>query len=53
MPLEQWIGQIIRQKWGGQAKTATIEGEARDDDRIVADIKGPRISCTAVAIPIK
>ncbi len=37
---------------GGQARIATIEGEAQDDGRLVAHIKGPSITCTAVAIPI-
>ena len=37
---------------GGQARTATIQGEAHDDGRLVASIKGPSITCTAVAIPI-
>ena len=37
---------------GGQARIATIEGEAHDDGRLVARIKGPSITCTAVAIPI-
>jgi hypothetical protein len=37
---------------GGQSRIATIEGEAHDDGRLVAHIKGPSITCTAVAIPI-
>jgi hypothetical protein len=37
---------------GGQARVATIEGEAHDDGRLVAHIRGPSITCTAVAIPM-
>jgi len=37
---------------GGQGRTATIEGKARDDGRLVASIKGPSIACTVVAVPL-
>jgi len=43
---------IIATEIGGQKRTATVEGKVEDDGRIVANIKGPNVTCTAVAIPI-
>ncbi len=43
---------MIATEIGGQARTATVEGEARDDGRLIANIKGPSITCTAISIPI-
>jgi len=36
----------------GQKRTATVEGKVESDGRIVANIKGPNVTCTAIAVPI-
>lgn len=38
--------------WLSMERTATVEGKVEDDGRIVANIKGPNVTCTAVSIPI-
>lgn len=43
---------MIATEIGGRARTATVEGEAHDDGHLIASIKGPSITCTAVGIPI-
>jgi len=43
---------IVLTEIGGQERTATVEGKVEDDGRIVANIKGPNVTCTAVSIPI-
>jgi hypothetical protein len=43
---------MIATEVGGQRRTATVERKVQGDGRIVANIKGPNVTCTAVAIPI-
>jgi hypothetical protein len=43
---------MIATEIGGQKRTATVEGKVEGDGRIVANIKGPNVTCAAVAIPI-
>jgi hypothetical protein len=43
---------MIETEIGGQKRTATVEGKVEGDGQIVANIKGPNVTCTAVAIPI-
>ncbi len=43
---------MIATEMGGQERTATIEGKAQDDGRIVANIKGPNVTCTVIAVPM-
>jgi hypothetical protein len=36
---------------GGQNQTATITGQVRSDGWLVADVKGPNVSCTGIVVP--
>jgi len=43
---------MIATEMGAQKRAATIEGKAQDDGRIVANIKGPNVTCTVIAARI-
>ena len=36
---------------GGQGRTATITGQVRQDGWLVADVKGPKVTCTGILVP--
>jgi hypothetical protein len=36
---------------GGQGRTATVDGTLRGDGYLLANIKGPNVTCTNVAVP--
>jgi len=36
---------------GGQGRTATITGSVRSDGWLVADVKGPNVTCTGIVVP--
>jgi hypothetical protein len=39
------------QEVGGQARTATVDGTVRGDGWLVANVKGPNVSCQGIAVP--
>jgi hypothetical protein len=43
---------MVATEIGGQKRIARIEGKVVSDGRIVANIEGPNVACTAVAVPI-
>ena len=36
---------------GGQGRTATVDGQVRQDGWLVANVKGPNITCTGITVP--
>jgi hypothetical protein len=36
---------------GGQGRTATVDGKLRSDGWLIANVKGPKITCTNIAVP--
>jgi hypothetical protein len=36
---------------GGRGRTATVDGQLRSDGWLIANVKGPNITCTGIAVP--
>ncbi len=43
--------QMTAKEVGGQGRTATVTGTVRQDGWLVANVKGPNISCQGINVP--
>jgi hypothetical protein len=42
---------MIAKEIGGGTRTATVEGRIQENGWIIANIKGPQVTCDAVVVP--
>jgi hypothetical protein len=43
--------QMTAKEMGGQGRTATVDGTVRQDGWLIANVKGPNITCTGINVP--
>jgi hypothetical protein len=43
--------QMTAKEVGGQGRTATVDGTVRQDGWLIANIKGPNVTCTGITVP--
>ena len=43
--------QMTAKEVGGQGRTATVDGTVRQDGWLVANVKGPNITCNGINVP--
>jgi hypothetical protein len=43
--------QMTAKEIGGQNRTATVDGTVRQDGWLVANVKGPNVTCTGISVP--